>query len=70
MAGLKDPLSDNTMPKYLYSLVASSGDELNVKWGSSFFLLNETVFVLLIFIFRSHVRQYSSRRLIDACKPV
>ena len=36
MAGLKDPLSDNTMPKYLYSLVASSGDELNVKWDSNY----------------------------------
>ncbi len=48
MAGLdlRDPFSDNTMPKYLYSLVASGGKELNVKWGSSFFLLNKTFFVL------------------------
>ena len=69
MAGLRDPVSDNTMPRYLYSFVASSGDELNVKWGPPFLLLNATVFVLSIFIFRSHVRQYSSRRSIDVCKP-
>ena len=45
MAGLRDPVSDNTMPRYLYSFVASSGDELNVKWGPPFLLLNATVFV-------------------------
>ena len=36
MDGLKDPLSDNTIAKYLYSFVASSGDELSVKWDSSY----------------------------------
>ena len=53
MADVKDLLSDDTMPNYLDSvLVASIGVELNVKWGSSFFLLNE---VLILF---SHISQY------------
>ena len=39
------------------------------EMGLFVFLLNETVFVVSILI-RSHVRQYSSRRLTDVCKPV
>ena len=70
MAGLRDPFSDNTIPRYLYSLVASSRDDLNLNCGLQNLLLNVTVLFYSTFICKSNATRYSTSRLIHFCNPL